>query len=63
MLQALEQVEAGPTDEALLERREVFLARSVDNNKSAYELARKQYEVGQIDLLSVLQMQTFDDIL
>lgn len=58
VLQALEQVEAGLTDEVLLERRETFLAQSVDNNKNAYELARKQYDVGQIDLLSVLQMQT-----
>lgn len=58
VLQALEQVEAGLTDEALLERREAFLAQSVDNNKQAYDLAQKQYDVGQIDLLSVLQMQS-----
>ncbi len=58
VLQALEQVEAGLTDEALLERREAFLAQSVENNKQAYELALKQYDVGQIDLLSVLQMQS-----
>ena len=58
VLQALEQVEAGLTDEALLERREAFLAQSVDNNKQAYDLALKQYDVGQIDLLSVLQMQS-----
>ena len=57
-MQALEQVEAGLTNEALLERCETFLSRAVDNNKQAYGLARKQYEVGQIDLLSVLQMQT-----
>lgn len=58
VLQALEQVEAGLTNEALLERREMYLLRSVDNNKQAYDLAQKQYDVGQIDLLSVLQMQT-----
>lgn len=58
VLLALEQVEAGLTDEALLERRESFLSNSVDNNRQAYDLALKQYEVGQIDLLSVLQMQT-----
>jgi outer membrane protein TolC len=58
VLQALEQVEAGLTNEALLEQRETFLAQSVDNNKQAYDLARVQYDVGQIDLLSVLQMQT-----
>ena len=58
VLNALEEVEGGLTDEALLERREAFLAAAVDNNKQAYDLARKQYEVGQIDLLSVLQMQS-----
>jgi NodT family efflux transporter outer membrane factor (OMF) lipoprotein len=58
VLQALEQVEAGLTDEALLERRETFLSRSLDNNRNAYDLALVQYDVGQIDLLSVLQMQT-----
>ncbi len=58
VLQALEQVEAGLTNETLLERREMFLSRSVNNNRQAYDLALKQYDVGQIDLLSVLQMQT-----
>ena len=58
VLRALEEVEAGLTNEALLERREVYLQSSADNNKSAYDLAVKQYDVGQIDLLSALQMQT-----
>lgn len=58
VLNALEEVEGGLTDEALLERREAFLAAAADNNKQAYDLALKQYEVGQIDLLSVLQMQS-----
>jgi NodT family efflux transporter outer membrane factor (OMF) lipoprotein len=58
VLNALEQVEAGLTDEALLEQRERFVAQAVDNNKGAYDLAIKQYDVGQIDLLSVLQMRT-----
>ena len=58
VLQALEQVEAGLTNEALLEQREMFLSQSVDNNKQAYDLALKQFDVGQIDLLSVLQMQS-----
>ncbi|NCF15117.1 MAG: efflux transporter outer membrane subunit [Gammaproteobacteria bacterium] len=58
VLLALEQVEAGLTDEALLERREAFLSQSVDYNKQAYDLAQKQYDVGQIDLLNVLQMQS-----
>jgi len=58
VLQALEEVEAGLTNESLLERREMYLSRSVNNNRQAYDLALKQYDVGQIDLLSVLQMQT-----
>jgi len=58
VLQALEQVEAGLTNEALLTQRETFISQSVDNNKQAYDIALKQYVVGQIDLLSVLQMQT-----
>jgi NodT family efflux transporter outer membrane factor (OMF) lipoprotein len=58
VLQALEQVEAGLTNEALLQRRENYISQSVDNNKQAYDIALKQYDVGQIDLLSVLQMQT-----
>ncbi len=58
LLGALEEVEAGLTNEALLARREAFLQLAVDNNSHAYDLARVQYNVGQIDLLSVLQMQT-----
>lgn len=58
VLQALEQVEAGLTNEALLQRRENYISQSVNNNKQAYNIALKQYDVGQIDLFSVLQMQT-----
>ncbi len=32
--------------------------RAVDGNVNAYDLALTQYEVGKIDLLSILQMQT-----
>ncbi len=38
--------------------RQSFIESAVDNNKRAYDLALKQYDVGQIDLLSVLQMRT-----
>jgi len=58
VLGAFEDVEAALTNEQLLARREGFLATAVDNNQQAYDLAKKQYEVGQIDLLSVLQMQS-----
>jgi multidrug efflux system outer membrane protein len=58
VLNAFEGVEAALTNEQLLERRESYLARAVDNNLRAYELAMVQYNVGQTDLLSVLQMQS-----
>ncbi len=58
VLKALEEVEASLTDERLLEQREAFLAEAVANNEAALDIARKQYDVGQIDLLSVLQVQT-----
>jgi NodT family efflux transporter outer membrane factor (OMF) lipoprotein len=58
VLQALEQVEAGLTNEAILDRREGFLASAVENNRKAYDLANEQYDIGQVDLLSVLQMQS-----
>ena len=34
------------------------MASAVDKNLKAYELGRAQYEVGKIDSLSALQMQT-----
>ena len=36
-----------------------LLGFSVENNDKALKLAQTQYEVGQIDLLSVLQMQAW----
>jgi NodT family efflux transporter outer membrane factor (OMF) lipoprotein len=58
VLGAFEEVETALTNEDLLQRREAFINSSVDNNRQAYDLAKKQYDVGQIDLLSVLQMQS-----
>jgi len=58
VLQAFEEVETSLTNEDLSGQREMFLQSSVDDNFAAYELALAQYEVGKIDLLSVLQMQT-----
>ena len=58
VLQAFEDVEAALTNEELLKRRERYLAVATDNNLRAYELSRVQYDVGQTDLLSVLQMQS-----
>lgn len=58
VLNALEEVENALTQERLLTDREQFLAASAKNNESAWKLAQKRYEVGEIELLSVLQMQS-----
>jgi NodT family efflux transporter outer membrane factor (OMF) lipoprotein len=58
VLNALEEVEGRLTDEALLAQREAFISAAVDNNKQAYDIAVTQYDVGQIALLNVLQMQS-----
>jgi outer membrane protein TolC len=57
VLGAFEEVEAGLTNGTLLDEREVYLEDVLENNTQAWELAKIQYEVGKIDLLSVLQMQ------
>ena len=58
VLQAFQEVETSLANEDLFSQREGFLASAADNNFKAYELARVQYDVGKIDLLSLLQMQT-----
>jgi multidrug efflux system outer membrane protein len=58
VLRSLEEVEASLTNERLLASRERFILSATQNNKSAYDLAKIQYDVGQVDLLSVLQMQS-----
>ena len=58
VLKALEEVEAALTNSDLLERRENYLAAATRNSFEAYELAKVKYDVGQTDLLSVLQMQS-----
>jgi outer membrane protein TolC len=40
------------------QRGKGYLASAADNNLQAYDLAKVQYDVGQTDLLSVLQMQS-----
>jgi NodT family efflux transporter outer membrane factor (OMF) lipoprotein len=57
VLKAFEEVEAALTNEGLLEEREHYLEVVLEENTEAWELAKAQYEVGKIDLLSVLQMQ------
>jgi NodT family efflux transporter outer membrane factor (OMF) lipoprotein len=58
LLRAFEEVETSLTNEALYQEREEYLQAVVDDSRRAYELSRIQYDVGQIDLLSVLLMQT-----
>jgi NodT family efflux transporter outer membrane factor (OMF) lipoprotein len=58
VLKAFEEVETSLANEDLFAQREEFLTAAVDGNYQAYELGRTQYEVGKIDLLSLLQMQS-----
>jgi outer membrane protein TolC len=58
VLKSFEEVETSLANEDLFGQRESYLDSAVDNNFKAYELGRAQYEVGKIDLLSLLQMQT-----
>jgi NodT family efflux transporter outer membrane factor (OMF) lipoprotein len=56
-LTAFSEVETALANERLIEEREVFLEDVVKENSAALKLAQKQYEVGQVDLLSVLIIQ------
>ncbi len=58
LLTAFEEVETALTNETLFAERETYLESSEDNNKKAYDLSRARYDVGQTDLLSVLQIQS-----
>jgi NodT family efflux transporter outer membrane factor (OMF) lipoprotein len=57
VLKAFEEVEAGLTNGKLESEREAFLIEVLSENEKAWGLAKTQYEVGKIDLLSTLQMQ------
>ena len=56
-LGAFGEVESALDNERLLAQREELVQVSVDENAEAARLAQIQYDVGAIDLLSVLQMQ------
>ena len=56
-LQAFGEVESSLDNERLLGQREELVQISVDENAEAARLAQIQYDVGAVDLLSVLQMQ------
>lgn len=57
VLKAFEEVEASLTNGTLYDEREEFLQVVLEENTEAWKLAKTQYEVGKIDLLSTLQMQ------
>ena len=57
LLKAFEEVETSLTNEDLFQQREEFLRSAEENSEKAYELAKTRYDVGQTDLLSVLQVQ------
>jgi NodT family efflux transporter outer membrane factor (OMF) lipoprotein len=57
VLRAFEEVETALTNESLLEEREGYLARAAEDYRKAYDLARIQYDVGRVDLLTVLDFQ------
>jgi len=58
VLDALQEVEAALANEALLAQREAFLNSAMNDNNSAYQLAAKRYDMGEIEALTLLQMQT-----
>jgi outer membrane protein TolC len=57
-LVAFGEVEAGLANLRLLHERVQFQSAAVADNATAVEKVQRQLEVGRIDLLSVLQMQT-----
>ena len=58
VLDALQEVEAALTNEALLAEREKFLRAAMDNNFAAYQLSTKRFNIGEIESLNLLQVQT-----
>jgi len=56
-LQAFKEVESALAAEQYLKDRETYLVTVKDENKKAYDLTMKQYDVGKIELLDVLIVQ------
>jgi NodT family efflux transporter outer membrane factor (OMF) lipoprotein len=57
-LKAFQEVESALQQDQLLAEREAFLQTAFEDNAEAVRLAGVQYEVGAIDMLSLLQIQT-----
>jgi len=56
-LQAFAEVESALVSEKLLREREAFLVETLGENTEAWELAQARFAAGEINLLSVLQLQ------
>jgi len=56
-LQAFADVENALVSDRLLRERETFLVTALDENTKAWELSKAQFDGGEIDFLSVLQLQ------
>lgn len=57
VLTAFGEVENTLANERTFARRQLLLEKVVEDNQNAYQLARKQYDVGRIEILDVLQIQ------
>lgn len=57
ILEAFNEVESSMSAEQFLEEQKKFLKIAVEESEKAYILVEKQYEVGQIDLFQLLQIQ------
>ncbi len=57
VLTAFMEVENALTNERILARRLILLKKVVKDNQQAYKLVSKQYEVGRVEVLNVLQIQ------
>lgn len=58
ILNAFKEVETSLNAQVLLANQENFMQLSVEESKKAYEISLSQYDVGKIDLLSLLQIQS-----
>ena len=57
LLTAFSEVENALNNERLFAEREQFLQKAVIDNSAAMELTMEQFNVGRVDMLSVLQIQ------
>jgi NodT family efflux transporter outer membrane factor (OMF) lipoprotein len=57
VLTSFMEVENALGNERTFSKRMLLLEKIVEDNQKAYQLARKQYDVGRIEILNVLQIQ------